>query len=125
MLWPWKHPEPAQHWPAQQMQPGERKLHFVLHAHHPKHPATAGPLGQVLQQRRLAHARLAMEYQGTALPGPDSLNQAIQPSALSSPVYQRPPAPMRAATYGAWRGTVTEVIDRRGGGTSPSAPVEP
>ena len=100
MLWPWKHPEPVQHWPAQQMQPGERKLHLGLHAHHPVHPATAGPLGQVLQQRRLAHARLATDHQGTALPGPDSLNQAVQQSALSVSVHQRAPATMCAPTYG-------------------------
>jgi hypothetical protein len=56
-----------QHRRAQLMQPGERQLHFRLHARGPDDPAPRGPPGQVVKQSGLAHARLTAHHQGPAL----------------------------------------------------------
>ena len=55
--------EATQHRRAQLVQPGERELHLRLDPGGARHPAARGVLDQVVQQRRLAHARLAAHHQ--------------------------------------------------------------
>ncbi len=83
-----QHAQPVQQRRAQLMQPGERQLHLRLHARHPQHPAPGRLPGQVLQQRRLAHPRLAVHHQHPALTGTHRLDQPVQHAALGTPVRQ-------------------------------------
>ena len=64
------------------MQPGERELHLRLNAGDPDDPTPRRPLGDVLQQRRLANSRLAAHHEHRALPCPDALQLAVQHVAL-------------------------------------------
>jgi len=64
-----------QHRRAQLMQPGERELHLRLDTHCTLNTAARRPPGQVLQQRSLAHTRLADHHQCPALTRPDSIDQ--------------------------------------------------
>ena len=64
------------------MQPGERELHLRLDARDPGDATLRGPLGDVLQQRRLAHPRLAAQDLHRALPRADALQLAVQCLAL-------------------------------------------
>jgi pimeloyl-ACP methyl ester carboxylesterase len=96
-----RHRNPAnvvEHRRAQLMQPRERQLHLRLHTHHAPHPApqTRRPPGQVIQQYRLAHARVPAHHQGPALTGPDRADQPIQRVPFAEPVHDprravRPP----------------------------------
>ncbi len=70
------------------MQPGERQLHLRLDARGPHHLAARRIPGQVVQQRRLAHTRLAGYHQRPALTRPDSINQAVQHLAFEAPAPQ-------------------------------------
>jgi len=58
----------VQHRREQLMQPGEGQLHLRLTARHAHHPAALRLPGQVIQQRGLAHTRLAEHHQHLALP---------------------------------------------------------
>ncbi len=80
--------EPIQHRRAQLMQPGERQLHLRLHPRRARHPATRGVPGHVLQQRRLAHARLTVHHQRPALSRTDRLDQLVEHTALSAAAQQ-------------------------------------
>src|SRR5580704_221834 len=64
------------------MQPGERELHLRLNAGDPDDPTPRRPLGDVLQQRRLADSCLAAHHEHRALPCPDALQLAVQHVAL-------------------------------------------
>ena len=81
------------------MQPRERQLHFRLHAHGTRYPATRTrrPSGQVIQQHGLAHARVTAYYQRPALTGPDRVDKPVQRAALGTPVRHA-----RRAARGAW-----------------------
>ena len=49
------------------MQAGEGQLHLRLHARRADDPAALRPPGQVVEQRGLARARLAVQHQHPAL----------------------------------------------------------
>ena len=70
--------EPVEHGRAQLMQPGEGELHLRLDARDPCDATLRGPLGDVLQQRRLADPRLAAQDLHRALPRADPLQLAVQ-----------------------------------------------
>ncbi len=80
----WQPVELAEHRRAQLMQPGERELHLRLNARDPGDATLRGPLGDVLQQRRLADPRLAAQHLHRALPRPDALQLAVQCLALDA-----------------------------------------
>ena len=93
--------EVIQHRGAQLMQPGEGQLHLRLHAGRPRYPASARPFGQVVQQHRLAHARVAAHHQHPALAGPDRVDQPVQHVALAVAVGQprRTTRPLRCRVW--------------------------
>ena len=76
--------ELAEHRRAQLMQPGERELHLRLNPRDPGDATLRGPLGDVLQQRRLADPRLAAQDLHRALPRTDALQLAVQCLALDA-----------------------------------------
>ena len=67
------------------MQPGERKLHLRLDTHGARDAAVRRLLDQVLQQRGLAHARLAAHDQGPALTRANSVDQPVEHIELVAP----------------------------------------
>ena len=77
--------EPIEHRRAQLMQPGEGELHLRLDTGGTVHTAARRLLDQVLQQRRLAHARLATHDQYPAVPRAHSLNQPVERVAFAAP----------------------------------------
>ena len=72
------------------MQAGERQLHLRLHARRTDHPAPRRPPGQVIQQRRLPHSRLAAQHQYPALTCPHGAGDLVEHAALGVPVRQLP-----------------------------------
>ena len=60
----------------------ERQLGLRLDPARPQHAQPVGMVGEVAQQRRLAHAGLAVDEQGRAAPLPRRLDHAPEPSAL-------------------------------------------
>ncbi len=77
----------VQHRRAQLMEPGEGQRYLGLHARRARHPAPGGrgPRGQVVEQHGLAHARLAADHQGAALPGPDRLDESVEGGTFAVP----------------------------------------
>jgi len=73
---------------AQLLQPGERQLHLGLHARGTDHPAARGVPGHVVQQRRLAHPRLARQNQRPALARPDRTDQPVKETEFAAPAPQ-------------------------------------
>jgi hypothetical protein len=53
---------------AELMQPGERRLHLGFDARRADYVTTPSPLGQIVQERRLADARLAADDEHLAPP---------------------------------------------------------
>ena len=90
----------SEHRRAQLTQPGERQLHLRLHAGRTRHPARRGRRtrpSEVLQQRRLADARLATHHEDTALTGSDGPDQPFEHVTLSARrSAQSPPGPAAA-----------------------------
>ncbi len=75
------------------MQRSEGQLHLRLHASGPCQLAVRRPPGQVFKQRRLAHARLAVQHQGAAFPRTNGRDEPIKHVAFSPAVGQlRAPA---------------------------------
>jgi len=74
------------------MQSSERQLHLRLHTRGAHHPALRRPLGQVIQQHRLAHTGFARHHQDPALTGANRRDQLVQLAALSAAAHQRHPA---------------------------------
>ena len=113
----------VQHRRAQLMQPGERQLHLRLHAHRARHPAPVRPVDQVVQQRGLAHARVAAHHQRPALTGPDRLDQPVEhvafadagPSALSRVLGAGNPPPSDRHYAAPVRSTASGRTGRRPG----------
>jgi hypothetical protein len=62
---------------AQLLQSGERQLHLGLDAYGTDDPAARRAHANVVQQRRLAHPRLADQHQRLALARPDSIDQPV------------------------------------------------
>jgi hypothetical protein len=82
--------EAVQHRRAQLVHPGEGELHLRLDTHSTRHPAARGVLHQVVQQRRLAHARVTAHHQGPALTGANRVEEPVQHVAFAAPTRQRP-----------------------------------
>ena len=59
--------EPIEHRRAQMLKGGERELHLRLDADRPQDAKVGGRADRVVQERRLAHARLAAEHESAAL----------------------------------------------------------
>ena len=76
--------ETIQHRRQQLVQAGEGQLHLRLDAGGAHHPAARRLLDQVLQQRRLAHARLAPQHQRPALARADRFDEAVEHVALAA-----------------------------------------
>jgi hypothetical protein len=76
------------------MQPGERELHLRLDTRGTHHTASRRLLDQVVQQRRLAHARLAAYHQCPALTPANSFDEPVEHVALAAPAYE----PCRASS---------------------------
>ena len=71
------------------MQPGEGELHLRLHAGGAHHPKPRRLLDEVLQKRRLAHARLAAHHERPALARADGLDEPVEHVAFAAPARQR------------------------------------
>ena len=83
-----KRAEPVEHRRAELMQPRERQLHLGLDAGDPR-DAKAGRLpGAVVQERRLADARLAADDQHRALAAADVLQQPVERLTLAGAPQQ-------------------------------------
>jgi hypothetical protein len=63
---------------AELMQPGERRLHLGFDARRAGYVTTPSPLGQIVQERRLADARLAADDEHLALPGLGSREEPVE-----------------------------------------------
>jgi hypothetical protein len=74
-----------QHRRQQLMQPGKRKLHLRLNTCGAHHPAARRLVDQVVQQGRLAHARLAAQYQCPALTRANILGEPVEHTAFAAP----------------------------------------
>src|SRR5438034_6729305 len=70
------------------MQPREGELHLRLHARDPDDPVPRGPLGNVLQQRRLSDPRLATDDENTALTLARLCQEAVEGFALGGSVQK-------------------------------------
>jgi hypothetical protein len=64
------------------MQPGERRLHLGLEARGTREATASGPLGQVVEERRLADAWVPAEDEGLTLPRLCSREQPIEGCAF-------------------------------------------
>jgi hypothetical protein len=100
----------AQHRRAQLVQHRERQLHLRLDTHRAHHPAARRLPGQVLQQRSLAHPRLAAHHQSAAFTRPHRRHQPVEHAALGAATGQlrHRPRPGKSA------GTRTEPTLPRG-----------
>src|SRR6202011_5301276 len=67
------------------MQPGEGELHLRLDARGAHHAAARRVLGDVLQERRLAHARLAAQNERPASTCANRLDQTLERPTLGTP----------------------------------------
>jgi hypothetical protein len=83
------------------MQSGEGELHLRLNARDPGDATLRGPLGDVLQQRRLADPRLAAQDLHRALPRADALQLTVQHFALVASTSQHPTLSLSDAEWGA------------------------
>jgi hypothetical protein len=82
----------GEHRSAQLVEAGEGQLHLGLDARGPGDPAPGRALGQVVQQRGLAHAGLASHDQHLALARVDAGQEPVQPRLLALPAPQFGPA---------------------------------
>ena len=71
------------------VQPAEGQLHLRLDTRGAQHPAARRLSDKVVQQRRLAHARLADQHQCPTLAGPNSPEQTIQLGTLHAAIHER------------------------------------
>lgn len=74
----WQVRQPFQQRYAQLMQAGERDLHLGLRAGNPHDPTPGAHRRQVVQQRRLADARLTAQHEHTAAAAPHVVQQTTQ-----------------------------------------------
>ena len=88
--------EAIQHRSQQLMQAGERKLHLRLDTRGAHDTAARRLLGDVVQQRRLPHPRLAAQHHRPALACAHSLDERVECVGLSAPARQ----PCRAPSDG-------------------------
>jgi hypothetical protein len=74
-----------EHRRAQLMHGREREFHLRLDTRGAYHPASRRVPGQVVQQRRLAHPRLATHHQRPAFAGAHGLDQPVEHGAFAAP----------------------------------------
>ena len=86
-------PEPIEHRDAQLLKRGERQLHLRLDADCPQDAKVRARADRVIQQRRLAYARLAAEHEGAALTTTHRLDQSVERRAFCV-------APSQGVLYG-------------------------
>ena len=84
----WKSVEPVEHRRAELMQPRERQLHLGLDAGEPRDAEARRLPGAMVQQRRLADARLAADDQHRALAAAHVLQQPVERLALAGSAQQ-------------------------------------
>ena len=89
----------VQHRRAQLVQDGERQLHLRLDAPRVRYPAARRLPGEVLQQRGLAHPRLAVHYESAAFTRTHSRHQPTEHVAFRAAVGQarHRPSPGKSA----------------------------
>ena len=78
----------VQHRRAQLVQHRERQLHLRLDTHRARHPAARRLPGQVLQQRGLAHPRLAVHHQTPAFTRTHRRHQPVEHVAFGAAAGQ-------------------------------------
>jgi hypothetical protein len=92
------------------MEPGEGQFHLRLHAGRTRHLAQRRPVDEVLEQRGLAHARVAAHHEDPALAALNGIDEPVERVAFGTPVRQvRPaaPAPGSHAHDAGLAGTIT------------------
>jgi hypothetical protein len=82
MLWSRQALESTEHRRAQLLQGGERELHLRLDPDRAREHQVRGRPDRVVQQRRLAHPRLASEYESTAFTPAHRVEYAVERRAL-------------------------------------------
>ena len=101
-----------QHGRAQLVETGEGQFHLRLHSCSPRHATSRGALDQVLQQGRLAHARLAADRQRSALPRSNRLEQSLERLTLGLPASQhQTPLHLRMSPRPLWCAREHQVED--------------
>ncbi len=92
-----------EHGPTQLMQPAVGELHLGLDANRTRDAATFGMLGQIIEERGLAHARLTAEHDDSALPGPSVGQELVERLALRLPPQEsdRTVSPIEGAPFDA------------------------
>ena len=70
------------------MEAGESHLHLRLHTPDARDTPCGRPVGDILEQRRLADPGLAAEHEHRALPAPYTLELAIQQLAFPAATMQ-------------------------------------
>ncbi len=81
-----------EHRPAELMQPGERELHLRFGARDADDATATRLPGEVVEQDRFAHARVAADHQRAAAPGPHLGQELVERGAFPAPAEQ----PLRA-----------------------------
>ena len=80
--------EAIQHRRQQLMQPGEGELHLRLDAGGTHHATTRRVVDRVVQERRLAHPRLAAQHQCPALARAHGVDEAVEHVAFAAPARE-------------------------------------
>jgi hypothetical protein len=70
------------------MNPSEGELHLGLDSGCPSHSVTIGVTGDVVEERRLADPRLAVEHKSPALPRSHGRGQLVENFALAVAAFQ-------------------------------------
>jgi hypothetical protein len=73
---------------AQLLQTGVCELHLRLHTGRAGQATARGLPGQIIQQRRLAHARLTVHHKSPAFTGADGREESVQHIAFGAPADQ-------------------------------------
>jgi hypothetical protein len=85
--------EPVEHRRTQGLKRREWELHLRLGAESPRDPETRCRVDRILEQRRLADAWLALQYEHATLPISDHVQQFVERRALvrSAKQHRCPP----------------------------------
>src|SRR6266496_3750095 len=95
------------------MQPGEGKLHLRLHAGGAYHPKPWRLLDEVLQKRRLSHARPATQHERPAFARADGLDEPVEHVAFAAAARQRSCAAANWGEHGHLAGDATLYVCRQ------------
>ena len=118
-LWSRQSVEAIQQRRAQLMQSGERELHLRLNGRRPDHMTPCCSVPHVLEERRLADARLPCHDERAALATPERVERSIQrPALLRTSDQRRTWIVRRVPTAGceqvAWNDSVVRAADKIG-----------